>query len=78
MARSALRIAYEWKRRAQAEGQPGEFIHLEWERAFQTFQNRVAALNKRIRDVNLEVPNVRFQRPMLDLAREVRRLEEEG
>ena len=75
-ARSALRIAHEWKRRAQAEGQPGEFIHLEWERAFQTFQNRVAALNKRIRDVNLEVPNVRLQRPMLDLAREVRRLEE--
>ena len=75
-ARGALRIAHEWKQRAQAEGQPGEFIHLEWERAFQTFQNRVAALNKRIRDVNLEVPNVRLQRPMLDLAREVRRLEE--
>ncbi len=75
-ARGALRIAYDWKQRAQAEGLPGEFIHLEWERAFQTFQNRVAALNKRIRDVNLEVPNARFQRPMLDVGREVRRLED--
>ncbi len=76
--RTGLRQAWEWRQRAQAEGQPAAFIHLEWERAFQAFQNRLAALNKRIRDVNLEVPNPRFQRPLLDLAREVRRVEEEG
>ena len=77
-ARAGLRQAWAWRRGAEAEGQPGEFIHLEWERAFLKFQDRVAALNKRIRDVNLEVPNARFQRPMLDVAREVRRVEEEG
>ena len=76
-ARAGLRQAWQWRRGAEAEGQPGEFIHLEWERAFLKLQDRVAALNKRIRDVNLEVPNARFQRPMLDVAREVRRVEEE-
>ena len=77
-ARAGLRQAWEWRRQAEAEGQPPQFIHLEWERAFLRFQDRVAALNKRIRDVNLEVPNARFQRPLLDLAREVRMVEEEG
>ena len=77
-ARAALQQALSWRRQAESDGQPPEFIHLEWERAFHAFQNRVAALNKRIRDVNLEVPNPRFQRPLLDLAREVRRVEEEG
>ena len=76
-ARAGLRQAWAWRQQAQREGQPGQFIHLEWERAFLTFQNRVAALNKRIRDVNLQVPHARFQRPPLDLAREVRRVEEE-
>jgi DnaJ family protein C protein 28 len=76
--RAALRQAWNWRRQAEADGQPREFVALEWERAFQNFQNHLAALNKRIRDVNLEVPNARFQRPMLDLAREVRRGEEEG
>ncbi len=38
----------------------------------------VSAMNKRIRDVNLEVPKARFQRPMVEVAREVRRVEEEG
>jgi DnaJ family protein C protein 28 len=77
-ARAGLRQAWEWRRQAQSEGQPVQFIHLEWERAFMRFQDRVAALNKRIRDVNLEVPNARFQRPMLDVAREVSRVEEQG
>jgi DnaJ family protein C protein 28 len=76
-AREGLRQAWAWRRRAEAEGQPGEFIRQEWERAVQRFQERVAVINKRIRDVNLEVPNARFQRPMLDVTREVRRVEEE-
>ena len=76
-ARAAIRMALTWRRQAEAANQPPDFIHLEWERAFHAFQDRLAALNKRIRDVNLEVPNPRFQRPLLDLAREVRRVEEE-
>jgi DnaJ family protein C protein 28 len=76
-ARAGLRQAWEWRRGAEAEGVAREFVALEWERAFQNFQNRVAAINKRIRDVNLEVPKARFQRPMLEVAREVRGVEEE-
>jgi len=75
-ARAALHQAWQWRRQTEAEGQPGEFVRLEWERAVQRFQERVAVINKRIRDVNLQVPNARFQRPLLDLAREVRRVEE--
>lgn len=77
-ARAGLRQAWEWRRKAEVEGMRREFVALEWERAFMRFQDRVAALNKRIRDVNLEVPNARFQRPMLEVAREVRRVECEG
>jgi DnaJ family protein C protein 28 len=77
-ARYALRIAYEWQQQAAAEGQPVDFIQHEWQRARQAFEDRVKALNKRIRDVNLEVPNTRFQRPMLEVGREVRRVEDEG
>jgi DnaJ family protein C protein 28 len=77
-ARAALRQAWSWRQQAEAANQPPDFIHLEWERAFHAFQDRLAALNKRIRDVNLEVPNPRFQRPLLDLARELSRMEEEG
>jgi septal ring factor EnvC (AmiA/AmiB activator) len=72
--RQALRQAWDWRQQAQAEDQPARFIHLEWDRAVNTFRNRLAALNQRIRDVNLEVPNPRFQRPLLKFENEFKKI----
>jgi hypothetical protein len=38
----------------------------------------VSAINKRIRDMNLDVAKARFQRPMVEVGREVRRRGEGG
>ena len=46
----------------------------EWERSQQAFKDKLTALNKRIRDYNLQVPNVRFQRPVLNYERELEKI----
>ena len=74
--RQALRHAWDWCQQAQAAGQSAQFIHLEWDRAVNSFRDRLAALNKRIRDTNLEVPNSRFQRPLLNMERELKQFDE--
>jgi DnaJ family protein C protein 28 len=73
--RAALRQAWEWRQQTQGEKQLDPLITQEWERALKTFRDRVTAINKRIRDVNLEVPNPRFEHPMLNLEREFQRLQ---
>ena len=69
--RGALQRAWGWRCGALAEGQPAGQVQAEWEHSLDVFRDQVAALNKRIRDYNLEVPHVRFQRPLLNLEREV-------
>jgi DnaJ family protein C protein 28 len=70
-ARTGLGNAWAWRRTALAESQPYDFVQGEWERALKVFRERVVALNRRIRDYNLEVPVERFQRPLLRFEREV-------
>jgi hypothetical protein len=50
---------------------PGSFANGEWERATKAFKAKIATLNQRIRDYNLEVPAARFQRPVLNYEREL-------
>jgi hypothetical protein len=53
---------------------PEEKASAEWERALEAFKNKLPALNQRIRDYNLEVPNPRFQRPLLSFEQEVEKV----
>ena len=76
-ARQDLRRAWTWRQTAQQENQAPGFVAIEWKRAVETFQNKLAALNKRIRDYNLEAPNPRFQRPFLQLEQELKRAAQE-
>lgn len=45
-----------------------------WERARQTFKDKIKELNKCIRDYNLQVPSPRFQRPALNFEQEVQKI----
>ena len=46
----------------------------EWERSQDAFKEKLTSLNKRIRDYNLQVPNARFQRPVLNFEREIKKI----
>ena len=77
-ARLALQRAWEWRREALEQNQPHPTVQAEWQRALDAFQAQVVALNKRIRDYNLEVPHERFQRPALNFEREIKALTAES
>jgi hypothetical protein len=53
---------------------PDEKASAEWVRALEAFKDKLPALNQRIRDYNLEVPNVRFQRPVLRYEQELEKI----
>jgi DnaJ homolog subfamily C member 28 len=69
-ARQDFRLAWEWR-------QAGSSTFADWERSQNAFKDKLAALNKRIRDYNLEVPNARFQRPVMNYEMEVGKIIEE-
>jgi hypothetical protein len=46
-------------------------VNAEWEGALEVFRAKLAALNKRTRDYNLQVPGPRFQRAVLNFEGEV-------
>ena len=73
-ARKDLKLAWGWRQASISVSEPGAFAHGEWERALTLFKDRLATLNKSIRDYNLEVPNARFQRPVLDYEGEVEKV----
>lgn len=73
-ARAALRRTWEWRASALAQNQPHAQVQAEWQSAVESFSDKVTQLNKRIRDYNLETPASRFQRPMLNLEREIKAL----
>lgn len=73
-ARQDLQRAWEWHQAALATSQPESYNSAEWVRAQATFKDKVAKFNQRIRDYNLEVPNARFQRPILNMERELQKI----
>jgi DnaJ homolog subfamily C member 28 len=75
-ARLDLKRAWDWQQATQTADQPHHLSTAEWDRAIEAFQEKLAALNQRIRDYNLEVPNVRFQRPILKFERELEKITE--
>src|SRR4030065_749468 len=71
-ARAALQRLWKWRQSALSASPTGSSYSFgEWERALEAFKDKLTRLNKRIRDYNLEVPNPRFQLPILDYNREV-------
>jgi DnaJ family protein C protein 28 len=46
-----------------------------WRRAIVAFEEQIVSVNEEITELNLKVPSSRFQRPKLDAAREVAKLD---
>jgi DnaJ family protein C protein 28 len=70
-ARKELQRAWKWYMiYLSAEVSEGK-IRPEWERALEAYKDQIDKINQRIRDYNLQVPNARFQRPVLSFEQEV-------
>ena len=73
-ARRVLKRAWKWRLIYLSADVPDEKASAEWERALEAFKKKLPTLNQRIRDYNLEVPNARFQRPLLSYEQEVEKI----
>ncbi|NJD59701.1 MAG: hypothetical protein C3F13_03885 [Anaerolineales bacterium] len=73
-ARNELRLAWATYQAGFAQTSTANAAAMEWGRAQAAFREKAHQLNKRIRTVNLQVPNLRFQRPVLDPDREIQRI----
>ncbi len=78
---SAARAALARSRAAYAAscnaGPPTAVAERRWHRARAVFYDQAAAINRRIRAYNLSVPHVRFQRCLIEPAREAARSEDD-
>jgi DnaJ homolog subfamily C member 28 len=73
-ARRELRLAYEHFQAIMSEPSHSSSDTSDWERSQLAFKEKLEALNKRIRSINLQVPNARFQRPVLSFDVEIQRI----
>ncbi len=74
LARKDLQIAWQVHEDALPGSRSDNNVLAEWSRAEAGFKDKLTALNKRIRDYNLQVPSMRFQRPGLNFERELEKI----
>jgi DnaJ family protein C protein 28 len=73
-ARMALSSTWIWYMDKSGDLDPSSQRKYEWDRACVNFSQQIAAINKDIRSYNLQVPNDRFQLPLIDAQVEIDRL----
>ena len=73
-ARTDLQRAWKWRIIYLSCDVPDEKASAEWDRALAAFKDKLPSLNQRIRAYNLEVPNARFQRPILNYELEIEKI----
>ena len=71
LARKELQRAWKWRMIYLSADVPDEKASEEWKRAQSAFEEKFEALNKRIREYNLQVPNGRLQRSLLNYDQEI-------
>ena len=72
IARATLRRVWRW--RQGIENKQKNYAEGEWQRALETFQQEIEAINQNIRDYNLEAPSPRFHLVPLQADREIGRI----
>ncbi len=73
-ARNKLSQAWMWRKGGDADQVDLQLMESEWMRSVDKFKEGIAAINIQIRTYNLEVPNVRFQLPLLDAEQEIEQI----
>jgi len=73
-ARDRLSRAWSWRQDQQDHKFQTEFVESEWMKASENFQERIASINNQIRAYNLEVPNDRFQLPLVNADQEIEKV----
>jgi DnaJ homolog subfamily C member 28 len=73
-ARKELQRAWKWRIIYLSCEVPDEKASEEWNDACAAFKEKIPSINKRIRDYNLQVPNVRFQRTVLNFETEINKI----
>jgi DnaJ family protein C protein 28 len=73
-ARARLARAHSWVRGGLTRNPPDSRSQARWREAIDAFQEQATALNRRIRDHNLKVPNAAFQYAPLNVEGEIKRL----
>jgi len=63
-----------WRKTSLAENQPYQLVNDEWQRVLALFKKKIAKLNDRIADYNLEVPSDQFKRQKINLDREIEKI----
>ena len=69
--RAELRRTWEWRQAALGQDQPAARVEKQWQRGLGVFRERVAELNKRISDYNLQAPSNRFHLFILNAEKEI-------
>jgi DnaJ family protein C protein 28 len=72
--RLELKLAWQGYLAARDEDTSASYTSAEWQQAQLTFREKMSVLNQRIRNYNLDVPNTRFQRPVLIYEQEVQKI----
>lgn len=73
-ARDRLSRAWSWRQDQHDHKFQTEFVESEWMKASENFQERIASINNQIRAYNLEVPDDRFQLPLVNVDQEIEKV----
>ncbi len=72
--RMLLRRVWSWRETSLSEGKDLQCVETEWRQAVEVFPEQILSLNNRIRLYNLEVPNDRFRRQLLNIESELEKI----
>jgi DnaJ family protein C protein 28 len=73
-ARDQLSNAWAWRQNQQDNKIQTGSIESDWLRAKEQFRDEIGTINNQIRDYNLEVPNIRFQLPLVKADQEIEKI----
>ncbi|MEX1247449.1 MAG: DnaJ family domain-containing protein [Anaerolineales bacterium] len=70
-AREALARSWAWRQKALAAGERADWVEAEWGKAKKEFDEKVAEMNKKIKNYNLAIPTPTLYRKPVDLEQEL-------
>jgi DnaJ homolog subfamily C member 28 len=76
-ARTAIARSWTFYQRELADGHTSAWAKSEWNRAERAFREQVLALNKKIQNYNIAIPNARFEKIKLNADREIEKIQQE-